>query len=100
MVQYEAAALPPSKHRKHRRTGHPPARGSRGPTQAHGWRKWKDLAHYHIAKTGTILEVWTQRYGGLEFRWPGEGVWGIFNDAGRKWRAVILSLWRASPPPN
>ena len=70
--------------------GHPcPARGSRGPTKnVHGWRKWKDLVHYHIAKNAgtTLRSVITKRYGGLELHGPGKKAYGeYFNDAGRKW---------------
>ena len=54
--------------------GHPcPARGSRGPTKnVHGWRKWKDFVHYHIAKNAgtTLRSVVTRRYGGLELPAP------------------------------
>ena len=60
--------------------GHPcPARGSRGPTKnVHGWRKWKDLVHYHIAKNAgtTLRSVITKRYGGLELHGPGKKAYG------------------------
>ena len=66
-----------------------PARGSRSPTKnVHGWRKWKDLVHYHIAKNAgtTLRSVVTKRYGGLELHGPGKKAYGeYFNDAGRKW---------------
>ena len=70
--------------------GHPcPEKGSRGPTKnVHGWRKWKDLVHYHIAKNAgtTLRSVVTKRYGGLELHGPGKKAYGeYFNDAGRKW---------------
>ena len=70
--------------------GHPcPEKGSRGPTKnVHGWRKWKDLVHYHIAKNAgtTLRSVITKRYGGLELHGPGKKAYGeYFNDAGRKW---------------
>ena len=79
------ADAPPPTH-----CGHPcPARGSRGPTKnVHGWRKWKDLVHYHIAKNAgtTLRSVITKRYGGMELHGPGKKAYGeYFNDAGRKW---------------
>ena len=69
----------------------------------HGWRKWKDLVHYHIAKNAgtTLRSVVTKRYGGLELHGPGKKAYGeYFNDAGRKWAGATSSPWRASPRRN
>jgi len=66
-----------------------PAPGSRGPSRnAHGWRKWKDLVHYHIAKNAgtTLRSVITKRYNGMELHGPGKKAYGhYFNSNQPKW---------------
>ena len=82
--------------------GHPcPAPGSRGPSKnVHGWRKWKDLVHYHIAKNAgtTLRSVITKRYGGMELHGPEKKAYGSYFRSGeRKWRGRYFVTMAREP---